>query len=138
MDWRECKIKDFIKEGKVDIHLIESLKESSKKKIETLSYLPLNEVTATSKVTIAYDGLREILEALAISKGYKIYNHDCYVAFLKEILFESNMSQDFDEYRKIRNKINYYGKEISIDEAKVIIENMITLTLKIKNKFFSK
>lgn len=132
MDWKECKIKNLIKEVKVDKNLINSLFKSSLKKLQTQALLILNDDTASSKISLTYESLRELLEALAISKGYKIYNHECYCAFLKEILLKSNLGDEFDDFRKIRNSINYYGKEISSSEAKLILEDITQLIEKIK------
>ena len=87
----------------------------------------MDDVTAESKLSLAYDSLREILEALSLENGYKIYNHECYTAFLKEILKESGKGDDFDDIRKIRNAINYYGKEVSVEEAETIIKKILLL-----------
>ena len=76
--------------------------------------------------------IRELLEALAILKGYKIYNHDCFCAFLKEVLSESVMGDKFDKLRKIRNSINYYGKEVSVGEANKILSDLGSLIRDIK------
>ena len=121
MDWQECLNKRIAKEIKEDINLIESLLKTSNNKLESEEKLEMNEITAISKLSLTYDSLREALEALALKKGYKIYNHECYTAFLKEILEESEKGDEFDEIRKIRNSINYYGKGVSIEEAKEII-----------------
>ncbi|MFH1505911.1 MAG: hypothetical protein ABIE94_02885 [archaeon] len=132
MDWRECNKKRLVKKVSVDSNLVASLLNSSSKKMETQKMLELNEVTAASKVSLAYDALRELLEAVAISNGYKIYNHDCYCAFLKEILIKSELGDEFDDYRKLRNQINYYGKEISVVEAGAILENLGRFLKKIR------
>jgi len=43
---------------------------------------------------------------------------------LKEILNESSKGDEFDELRKIRNNINYYGQEILIIEAEKVLERI--------------
>lgn len=70
---------------------------------------------------------------MAIKAGYKIYNHECYTYFLKEILNESIKGDEFDELRKIRNNINYYGKEISVKEAGEILKRLTKLRLEMIN-----
>jgi hypothetical protein len=134
MDWNACISKRIVKEINVDSPLIISLISSSAKKQSSQSLLPLNDETASSKITLLYDSLRELLEAVTISKGFKIYNHECYTAFLKEMLNESSLGDQYDAIRKIRNNINYYGKEISAEEAQSVlkvIESLInTITLK--------
>lgn len=121
MDWKNCIKKRIAKEIKVDLGLIKSLIKTSKNKLEVEEGIKLNEVTASSKISLAYDSIREALEALSIKRGYKIYNHECYTHFLKEILNKSNEGDRFDNLRKIRNAINYYGKNISKEEAKEIL-----------------
>ncbi len=86
--------------------------------------LEIDDITASSKLSLAYDSLRELLEALSVKHGYKIYNHACYTAFLKEILDKSKIGDDFDDIRIIRNSVNYYDKEISVNEAKETINTI--------------
>lgn len=121
MDWKECCDKKIAKNVKPDVSLMNSLIKSSENNLKSESMLPMTNVTAGSKLSLAYDSLRELLEALAIKKGYKIYNHECYTAFLKEVLKQSNAGELFDEIRKVRNAVNYYGKIISPEEADKII-----------------
>ena len=84
----------------------------------------MNEVNAASKFSLAYDSLREVLEALSLKNGFKVYNHECYTYFIKEILKENYKGDEFDEIRKARNKVNYYGQEITIDESKLLISRI--------------
>ncbi len=127
MDWAECCNRRIVKEVKPDEPLIASLEVSSKNKLVSSEKLPLEETTAASKLSLAYDSLRELLEAIAIGKGYKVYNHDCYSCFLKEVLKESDKGDEFDELRKARNSVNYYGKPLSVEEARGLIERIKTL-----------
>ncbi len=127
MDWFECNKKRIVKEVNIDIDLIESLKKTSINKLNSENKLELDDVTAISKVSLVYDSLRELLEALALKNKFKIYNHDCYTPFLKEILKENEKAEEFDELRKIRNNINYYGKDISVLEAKEVIKRIKNL-----------
>lgn len=121
MDFNECLKKRIVKEVKPDFELIESLKKTSQNMLNSAEKLELTEVTAESKISLLYDSLRELLEALAIAKGYKIYNHECYTCFLKEIVNESTKGDEFDELRKIRNGINYYAKDISVQETREVL-----------------
>ena len=124
MDWTECKKKGFVKNIKLDLNLISALEKQSKNKLISSKMIELNETTASSKVSLAYDSLRKLLEALAIKKGFKIYNHECYCSFLKEIIKDSLLGSHFDDLRIIRNKINYYGEDLSIEEAKQILKEI--------------
>src|SRR3989344_2882388 len=131
MDFNEGIKKRIAKEVNEDKELIVSLIKTSKNKLDSEKKLELNEVTSSSKISLLYDSLRELLEALAIKNGYKIYNHECYTYFLKEVLNESFKGDEFDELRKIRNKINYYGKDVSVEEAKDILKRLHKLRIEI-------
>ena len=127
MDVRECKEKGMIKAVRRDENLVSSLLESSGNRMKSEELLKMSEVTAGSKVSLAYDSLRELLEALAISNGFKVYNHECYSAFLKEMMNESYLGDEFDKIRKVRNAINYYGKSITAKEARSVIDKIKSL-----------
>ncbi|MEM4397560.1 MAG: hypothetical protein QW757_02965 [Candidatus Woesearchaeota archaeon] len=122
MDWQYCLKKRIAKEIKEDKNLIISLLNISETKIKSVE--ALSEEFFVSKISLLYDALREILEAIAIKKGYKIYNHECYTSFIKEILNLSREADIFDNLRKIRNSINYYGKEIEKYEAEELIKSL--------------
>ncbi|HIG98094.1 TPA: hypothetical protein HA231_01575 [Candidatus Woesearchaeota archaeon] len=135
MDWTACrKNKDLVKEVKPDKNLTASLIKSSAKKLYSESLLELNDDTASSKISLAYDALRELLEASALSRGFKIYNHECYCSFLKEVVNESSLGDEFNEFRKIRNAINYYGKDVTAEEAKLTLEEMKLLIKRVKEQ----
>jgi len=134
MNWYDCKMKGLVKEIQIDEELIKSLIEQSEKKLITSKFLPLNKDTASTKFSVVYDSLREILEAIAVKKGFKIYNHDCFFGFLKEILKLEKESFDFDNLRKIRNSINYYGKDLSIENAKQLIGEIKKLRIELIKK----
>ncbi len=132
MDWKQCNDKRLVKRINIDNNLIQSLLKESEKKYISCNRLLLDDTSASSKVSLAYDSIRELLEALAIKKGCKIYNHECYCSFLKEIIKNSQAGAYFDEFRIIKNGINYYGEELNEKEAKVILERIVALREKIK------
>ena len=124
MDWMECNSRRIVKDVNPDTNLIDSLIESSRNKMVSESKLAMSKVTAASKVSLAYDSLRELLEALALKKGFKVYNHECYAAFLKEVVKNSSRGDDFNRIRKVRNAINYYGKRMTPEEASALISKV--------------
>ena len=134
MDWQECNVKKIVKKVSTDEELINSLTKTSENKLTSSDLLVLNETTANSKITLAYDALRELLEALALKNQYKIYNHECFTSFLKETLHESTLGDDFDEMRKLRNGLNYYGKQITAEECEKIIKEIKNIIRKVKLK----
>ena len=132
MDWKTCVDRRFVKKISSDFELIESLKITSQKRFETAGRLELDDITAGSIITLYYDSLRELLEALAIKEGYKIYNHDCYCSFLKEIMGEETLSSIFDKFRRVRNDINYYGKDLDVKDALVLVSDLKSLIANVR------
>lgn len=125
MDWKECIRNRIVKDIKEDKNLIKSTREIADVKVKSADALP--DPLFYGKISLLYDGLREYLGCIALENGYKIYNHECYTAFLKEIMRLSREADVFDKLRKIRNGINYYGKKISDYEAKEIIQELKSL-----------
>jgi len=137
MDWEKCNKQKLVKEIKTDPELVKSLIMQSNNKLYSSNLLELDIRTAASKFILVYDSLRELLEALAINKGYKIYNHDCYASFLNEIVKDENSAKIFDELRKIRNGINYYGNIILLKEGEALIKQtkiLINIVMKYLEK----
>ena len=127
MDWNTCLDKGVAKEIKPDEEMANSILSSSDNKIKSADLLETSKITAGSKLSLAYDALRGVLEALAIKHGYKIYNHECYTCFLEEVLKADKEATEFDGLRRIRNKVNYYGQEISVDESNLLVERIKSL-----------
>ena len=138
IDWQGCKAKLLAKPIKPDLGKIKSILESAKDRETTAKMLPINETSKETVVSLMYDVLRELLEALAIKDGYKIYNHECYTSFLMAIIKDEVFAREFDSLRMLRNSINYYGKRISIDDAKSSISSTEDLLKKTKALLKSK
>lgn len=132
MDWKDCIHRSISKEVKIDKNLINSLLNSAAKKLEAEEHLPNN--LSAPKVCLVYDALRSVLEALALKNRFKIYNHECYAPFLREILNEPSLGDKFDKFRKLRNAINYYGKDVNENESKTVIKDMKDLIKIVQKK----
>lgn len=130
MEWETCCSQRLVKEVMPDNNLIDSLKQSSRDVIKTNETIALNETTASTKVSLMYDSVRELLEALALSKGFKIYNHECFAAFLAAKCGKTHLAVQFDRFRKIRNRLRYYGQRIIPKEVNFLIGEMKALMLK--------
>lgn len=128
----------FIKDGKVilgekDIQKARALIKMSENTLVSAESLELNDTTASVVLTLSYEALREIIEAMCLTKGYKVYSHEAFTSYLEQ-LKEERLAAQFDRFRKLRNGVNYYGKEVSptvAAEAKKNIKEMCRL-LKVK------
>jgi|TARA_B100001971_G_C18152189_1_gene516457 hypothetical protein len=112
----------FIKSGKVkkgekDAALAKSLFNTAKQDLKFLETLNITDLAARKVFSNYYDVLRSVIEAIAALDGFKIYSHEAYTFYLKENKIEEIAALKYDRFRKIRNKINYYGKAMNKEEA---------------------
>ena len=131
MDLDDCYKKGFIKRTRIDKELIISLVEMSDIKEETVKTANITEKNISAYLSMAYDSLREVLEAICISKGYKVINHFCIGELLRTIIKDFDFSE-FDRFRYVRNGINYYGTKVDFDQGKTIISKIFKMKKELK------
>ncbi|RLE44756.1 hypothetical protein DRJ16_01490 [Candidatus Woesearchaeota archaeon] len=137
MNWYLCQEKGFAKKITSDKSLANSLVKTAENQLRTESTIPLSEQTLQSKIILVYSALREILEAIAILHGWKIYNHECFYFFLNEVLKRQTLAEKFNLFRKIRNKICYYGKSVSLTYSENLLSEMRVLIKTLKKEFLT-
>jgi hypothetical protein len=133
MDLKECENKGFIRKTKVDTNLVKSLIEISNIKETSVKDIILNEITINAFLPLAYDSLREVLEAYCILNGFKVGNHICLGKLVKKLnpCFDIEL---FDRLRYMRNGINYYGNKVDLEQGRKMMNKLFELkkeTLKI-------
>jgi uncharacterized protein (UPF0332 family) len=134
MDIEECFQKGLIKKTEVDENLIKSLIEMSKIKEDAVRKAPVDNVNISAYVSLAYDSLREAMEAICIYKGYKVLSHICIGELLKN-LFKEFEYEEFDRLRWIRNSINYYGTKVEFKQGKEIINKIFNMKRNLIKKY---
>lgn len=107
-----------------DIIKAKSFIKSSQEAIISAKKLPIEESTSKSILRELYEGLRQYTEAIGYIKGYKFRSHEAITYFLDDILHKTALALKFDRYRKLRNGINYYGDEISLETIKKTLEEI--------------
>ena len=113
-----------IKKINPDLIRAKSMLKMSKDSLNILNITSLNEKTMNIIFRELYEGLRQYIEAIGYSKGFKFRTHEAITLFLKEYLNEKEISFKFDKYRKLRNGINYYGNPVSIETVREAIEEI--------------
>ncbi len=134
MDIGDCLRKGMIKKTKVDSELIKSLAEMAGIKEMAVKTAAINEINISAYVSLAYDSLREILEAVCISRGYKVLSHVCTGELLRD-LFKDFDYEGFDRLRYIRNSINYYGVKVEFSQGKTLIERIFSIKKSVSEKY---
>lgn len=125
------KLEDFIARGDAkrtdkDNELAKALMKAARQDMEFLGRLKIDEASARKIMANYYDVLRSILEAVAAMDGYKIYSHEAFTYYLAHRGDEQS-SVRFDRFRKIRNAINYYGKNATTGEARQFVDDIKTM-----------
>ena len=122
------RFEDFMGLGQVrkssrNENLARSLLKETEKDLEFFNTLSVSNSSARKLVTNYYDFLRSILEAITALDGYKVYSHEAFTYYLKE-KGEDILSKKFDRFRLIRNRVNYYGESVEVEEAKELIDDI--------------
>ncbi|MBI5073246.1 hypothetical protein HZA99_05505 [Candidatus Woesearchaeota archaeon] len=126
MDLTECKETGIVRITRIDSNFAHSLLEMSDIKEKTAKKATLDNLNVNAYFPMAYDALREILEAYCLLFGYKVGNHDCLGKLMKELLSTFDLFL-FDRFRYVRNGINYYGKKVGLEEGNLLIEKMFLM-----------
>ncbi len=84
----------------------------SQNSLQSLNKINIDEKNSSIIFSMLYESLRQILEAIGLMEGYKVYSHEAFTYYLNNKK-EYKIANLFDKYRKMRNGVNYYGKTIS-------------------------
>ncbi|MBN2331409.1 MAG: hypothetical protein JXC85_06345 [Candidatus Aenigmarchaeota archaeon] len=136
------RFEDFITSKKVrrgnpDIQLAKSLVKMSDNHLKSIEYMKLTETSSATIMTNYYESLREVVEAIAAIDGYKVYSHEAFTHFLRE-KGEDIISIKFDNYRKIRNSVNYYGKTVEVGITAANTEEIKRMIYQLKEKYLKR
>ena len=126
MDLKTCIDKGYVKRTKANKELAKSLLETSHAKTVALDSANIDEITISAYVPMAYDALREILEAICVLNGYKVLSHICTGELVKTFIDDFDFSE-FDRFRYARNSINYYGEMIDLPQGLALIKKMLAM-----------
>ncbi len=137
LSWEEFIREGIVRKISIDKNLILSLLKTSDEGLNFFKDTKVKEDNSSTLFKNYYDALREICEALALSRGYKIYQHEAITSFLKNILREDRISYKFDRFRILRNGVHYYGKIIPEKETEKSINEIKEIIGLIKRKYLN-
>jgi len=124
--WYECLEFNSAMKITPDKARANSLIETAKERLDFLK-MPVNETNVNFIFEGLYTSVLEMLQALVLSKGFKVTNHVCLGYYLKDILKEDKLYRIFDDCRYKRNSLVYYGKKLNLHIAQDSIEKCKTL-----------
>lgn len=134
MDWKTC-----INEGNA-IKITPNkqralfLVKRAEKTLAVMGKIKLDNENSSIFFTNYYDALLEMLHAIMYSNGYKVKNHYCLGYYLRDVIKDAEAFRIFDRARIIRNSVLYYGENLDINAADEIIEQIISIFHKLKEK----
>lgn len=121
-DWSECLESNSSIKVTPDIQRAKSLLETSFERIKFVNK-NLNKNTANFIFEDYYTSILEMLEAIVLLNGYKVFNHVCLGFYLRDVLKRGDLYRIFDGLRFKRNSLVYYGKRMDFESAKEAINN---------------
>jgi len=129
---------DFFKERKVvrcrpDKEWAKALLKMSDASLDAANALD-TERNSSAALTLAYTALRQVLEAICLLRGYKVYSHEAYTSFLKE-LDEPAAAESFNRFRKLRNGVEYYARPVSAAVAHQALKGITTIRKRLREKY---
>jgi len=135
-DWNECLESNSSIKITPDIQRAKSLLETSFERIKFINK-DLNENTANFMFEDYYTSILEMLEAIVLLNGYKVFNHVCLGFYLRDVLNRKELYMIFDDLRFKRNSLVYYGKRMgfefankAINDSKKLISDLNSLIKK--------
>jgi hypothetical protein len=132
--WDDCLISSSSSKVSPDRFKARSFLDMADSRIRFLESLHINEENANFIFEGYYSSLNEALHSLMISSGFKVDNHICLGFYLRDVLKDDVQFRAFDDARKKRNSLRYYGKAMDFEVAKVSIEKISSLFKEIKIK----
>jgi len=100
-----------------DIPRAKSLRETALGRVSFLENQPLREASANYIFEGYYASLLETMHALVAVNGYRVSNHLCLGFYLRDLLKETKLFQQFDRCRARRHALVYYGKHMDLQTA---------------------
>ena len=93
------KFEDFIKNhkvivGEIDAQKAKALLKMSANNLKAARSVKIDKATASPILSILYEALREIVEAMCLKEGYKVYSHEAFTFYLKA-LHEEKIAEIF-------------------------------------------
>ncbi len=121
-------LSDRIKAGDIkkcspDKEQARSLFASAQRRLKFISGVELDDDNAPYVFVEYYESLRTLCSSLMLSSGFKAYVHSAVKDYLESI-GEDKAARVFDEARRIRNRVNYYGRLMSKAESRKRIDDM--------------
>ncbi len=115
--------KTYLSDGKVErqsrnMEQAKSFLARADRRVLYVELQAINDENAEFVYEDIYEAIREGAQALMAKEGYKPLSHEATIAFLHdEIKVDAAITETFDSYRKLRNKVVYEAAKISTERV---------------------
>jgi hypothetical protein len=124
-----------VKKTIIDRNIAKSLLEQAMRRLAYVDAETITEDNCDFILEQYYEAMRTLADAVLALNGYKSYSHEASIAFLeKDKDFSPMLLEGFDRLRRLRHGIRYYGKRVSMAEAKDARELARVIVPKLKEK----
>gem|GEM_PF-503819 len=120
--WQDCLVNKKVRLRRKNPDRIHFLIEAAINRIEVIDKLNIDELSVNVVFENHYSSLLELLHVYLLQKGYSVNNHICLAYYLRDELKDKELFNSFNNLRLDRNKLIYYGKQLSLGKAKINIE----------------
>lgn len=126
MDFSQCTAQGYVRNISFNRVLVNALLQMSKLGEKTVIDADITPDNISTYVSVAYESLRQTLEAFCVAKKFKVTNHICLGVVVGKLFSDFNVD-DFERFRQSRNSINYYGERINFLKGKSFIKEMFRM-----------
>ena len=137
MSWQACLDEGRAKKVSPDLERAHSVRAMSERKFRWLAIQKMDAETASPILANYFDALSELCDSMLLARGLRVSAaaRDCVTCFIADVLKEGTLAEIFDRYRLIRNRINYYGKIVTLDTASEGVKEILEVFTKLKSKY---
>lgn len=138
MDFDSYVKNGLVEKVNVDKKISKNVYELARKKIAVQPYIPLNEEHSEVKFVLFFDCVTQLIDSIALEKGYKINFVDGYSIFLKDVLKESVLSNRMSLLIGTYKSMKFQGERISTVKFADLLSNIMEIISFIGDKYFNR
>jgi hypothetical protein len=132
--WDECLGNNSSYNVTRDIAKSKALMDTARGRIAFFDTIKEDEANMNYIFEGYYSSLLETMHALVLSRGFKVENHICLGYYIRDVMKQSRLFYIFDDVRKKRNSLIYYGKQMDADIAKEAISKAKAIILELEKE----
>ncbi|MCM2326091.1 MAG: hypothetical protein NDI94_06510 [Candidatus Woesearchaeota archaeon] len=135
--WDECVKSNSSYNVTKDIAKSKALIDTARGRIAFFDTIKEDEANMNYIFEGYYSSLLETMHAFVLSRGFKVENHICLGYYIRDVMKNNRLFFMFDDVRKKRNSLIYYGKHMDADIAQEAIITAKAIILELEKSISS-